>query len=61
MPVSIYRPAGRALQSGRANTKRWVLEVPPTSPPEIEPLMGWLASMNAQKQVRLMFPTVRPP
>jgi hypothetical protein len=57
MPVSIYRPAGSAVQSGRANTKRWVLEFEPTSPPEIEPLMGWLASMDTQKQVRLVFPT----
>ena len=57
VPVSIYRPAGSALQSGRANTKRWVLEFEPTSPPEIEPLMGWLASTDTQKQVRLVFPT----
>ena len=57
VPVSIYRPAGSAVQSGRANTKRWVLEFEPTSPPEIEPLMGWLASTDTQKQVRLMFPT----
>lgn len=26
-------PAGSAVQSGRANTKRWVLELEPTSPP----------------------------
>jgi ETC complex I subunit conserved region len=57
VPVSIYRPAGSAVQSGRANTKRWVLEFEPTSPPEIEPLMGWLASTDTQKRVRLMFPT----
>jgi hypothetical protein len=57
MPVSIYRPAGSAVQSGRANTKRWVLEFEPTSPPEIEPLMGWLSSTDTQKHVRLTFPT----
>jgi hypothetical protein len=57
VPVSIYRPAGSAVQSGRANTKRWVLEFEPTSPPEIEPLMGWLASTDTQNQVRLVFPT----
>jgi ETC complex I subunit conserved region len=49
--------AGSAVQSGRANTKRWLLEFEPTSPPEIEPLMGWLASSDTQKQVRLVFPT----
>ena len=49
--------AGSAVQSGRANTKRWVLEFEPTSPPEIEPLMGWVASTDTQKQIRLVFPT----
>jgi hypothetical protein len=57
VPVSIHRPAGSAVQSGRANTKHWVLELEPTSPPEIEPLMGWLASTDTQKQVRLVFPS----
>jgi hypothetical protein len=53
-----HLPARRsAVQSGRANTKRWVLEFEPTSAPEIEPLMGWVASTDTQKQVRLMFPT----
>jgi hypothetical protein len=61
MPVSIYRPAGNAVQSGRANTKRWVLEFEPTSPPEIEPLMGWLSSTDTQKHVRLTFPTRESP
>lgn len=57
VPVSIYRPARSAVQSGRANTKRWVLEFEPTSQPVIEPLMGWLSSTDTQKQVRLMFPS----
>jgi hypothetical protein len=57
VPVSIYRPTGSAVQSGRANTKRWVLEFEPTSPPELEPLMGWVASTDTQKQVRLVFPS----
>lgn len=55
--VSIYRPARSAVQSGRANTKRWVLEFPPTSPLEADPLMGWLGSTDTRKQVRLTFPT----
>jgi hypothetical protein len=57
VPLSIYPPFGSVVQSGRANTKRWALEFESRSPPEIEPLMGWLASTDTHKQVRLVFPT----
>ena len=53
----IYRPAKSAMTSGRAGTKRWVLEFEPQSPPFIEPLMGWTGSTDPMAQVRLTFPS----
>lgn len=55
--VRIYRPARSAMQSGRANTKEWVLEMEPGSADSVEPLMGWIASDDTLKQVSLHFPT----
>ena len=53
----IYRPAKSAMTSGRAGTRRWILEFEPQSAPFIEPLMGWIGSTDPMAQVRLAFPT----
>jgi len=53
----IYRPAKSTMTSGRAGTRRWVLEFEPQSAPFIEPLMGWIGSTDPMAQVRLAFPT----
>jgi ETC complex I subunit-like protein len=45
------------MTSGRAGTKRWLLEFEPQSPAFIEPLMGWTGSAEPMAQVRLSFPT----
>ena len=55
--VVIYQPAKSAITSGRAGTKRWLLEYEPQSAPFIEPLMGWTGSAEPMAQVRLNFPT----
>ena len=57
MKIRIYRPAKTAMQSGRAETHRWVLEFPPAAPREADPLMGWTSSSDTQAQVRLTFDT----
>ena len=57
MDVRIYRPAKTAMQSGRANTKRWVLEFEPSTPKEIDPLMGWTGSADTRRQLLLHFAT----
>lgn len=57
MRARIYKPAPTATQSGRALTRRWVLEFEPAAPREIEPLMGWTASSDMAQQVRLAFDT----
>jgi len=55
--VRIYRPARTAMQSGIANTKRWVLEFEPASPRATEPLMGWTSSPDTRGQVCMHFAT----
>ena len=57
MLARIYLPAKTAMQSGRANTKEWVLSFEPASALRPDPLMGWTISTDMNGQVRLMFDT----
>ena len=57
MPVRICQPPKSAMQSGRGNTRRWVLEFEPSERRELEPLMGWTASGDTSRQLRLQFDT----
>lgn len=45
------------MQSGRGNTKEWVLEFAPESARKADPLMGWTGSGDMRGQVRLTFPS----
>ena len=54
----IFRPAKTAMQSGRAGTRRWVLEYEPATPREPDPLMGWASAGDTLNQVRLRFATL---
>ena len=53
----VYRPAKTAMQSGRGNTRSWVLEFGPSSAKGHDPLMGWVSSGDTQRQVSLRFAT----
>jgi len=55
LQVRIYCQAKTAMQSGRANTGRWVVEFEPDSARSVEPLMGWTSSADTKGQVRLFF------
>lgn len=57
MRARIYRPAKNAMQSGRAQTKKWLLEYEPASPRAPDPLMGWTSSADMLQQVQLEFDT----
>ena len=57
MLAKIYRPAKTAMQSGKANSKRWLLEFAGTAAPFADALMGWTGSADTQGQVRLAFET----
>jgi hypothetical protein len=51
----IFQPAKTAMQSGRSNTKKWVLEFEPTEARRADSLMGWIGSGDTRAQVRLRF------
>ena len=51
----IYRPAKNAMQSGKARTKKWILEFEPAEAKVQDPLMGWTGSGDMQAQVKLKF------
>jgi hypothetical protein len=53
--VRIYCPAKNAMQSGMANTKRWVVEYEPTAPKTNDMLMGWVGSRDTGNSVRMRF------
>ena len=55
MAARIYQPAKNAMQSGRANTDKWVLEFMPSEARHADPLMGWAGSGDTQVQVQLKF------
>ncbi len=57
MVARIYKPAKTAMQSGRANTRAWVLDFEPADRKTNDPLMGWVGSGDTAQQVRLHFDT----
>jgi hypothetical protein len=54
----IYRPAKTAMQSGRRQTRKWVLEYEPATSRSHDPLMGWIAADDTLNQVQLLFETL---
>ena len=57
MEARIYQPTRSAMQSGRANTKRWVVEYEPEEAKQADALMGWIGSGDMRGQVRMRFAT----
>ena len=52
--AKIYKPSKTAMQSGKRNTKKWILEFD-TSDTGIYPLMGWETSKDTMSEVKLEF------
>ena len=52
--AKIYKPSKTAMQSGKRNTKNWLLEFD-TSNYGIFPLMGWESSQDTMSEVKLEF------
>ena len=54
--AKIYIPTKTAMQSGRGNSEKWVIEFE-TKDPAINPLMGWETSTDTLEEVNLEFST----
>ena len=54
--AKIYKPTKTAMQSGKRNTKNWLLEFE-TLNTGISPLMGWESSSDTMSEVKLEFAT----
>ena len=55
MQVTISQPPKSAMQSGRSNAKKWLMEFDPTSRRTVEPLMGWTSCDDTRQQLKLWF------
>ncbi len=54
--AKIYKPTQTAMQSGKGNSKNWLLEFD-TLNNGINPLMGWESSKDTMSEVKLKFLT----
>ena len=52
--AKIYKPSKTAMQSGKANTKNWLLEFE-TRDTGVNPLMGWESSTDTMSEVKIEF------
>ena len=57
LTAKITKPVKSATQSGRAKTKKWVLEYELETKRQPEALMGWVASGDTLNQVKIGFDT----
>lgn len=56
MQVRIYKPTKTAMQSGVANTKKWLLEfIYNKEAKKNDSLMGWFSSNDTLEEVKLKF------
>mgnify|MGYP001480621987 CR=1 FL=1 len=52
--AKIYNPSKTAMQSGRRNTKKWILQFE-SKDSGVDPLMGWQTSSDTMSQIKLEF------
>jgi hypothetical protein len=57
MLARIYVPPKNAMQSGKANSKRWRLEFELARALHPDALMGWISGADTNGQVRMEFDT----
>lgn len=55
MQAIIYSPTKNAMQSGKGNLNKWVLEFEHDGSKEIDFLSGWTSTRDTQQQVILNF------
>jgi hypothetical protein len=56
MKVKIFRPAKSAMQSGKRNLKKWIVEpIAEENIRSLNPLMGWVSASDTSSQFRFEF------
>ncbi len=56
MKFRIYKPTKSAMQSGKKNTTKWLLEpISKTNERSINPVMGWISADDTSSQLRFKF------
>ncbi|MCK9994389.1 MAG: hypothetical protein Dbin4_02909 [Alphaproteobacteria bacterium] len=56
MLAKIYQPSKNPMQSGKSNSRNWVMEFEPEAAKAIEPLMGWTSASDMRhSELRLRF------
>ncbi len=58
MSARIYQQPKNAMQSGRANSNKWVLEYIASDRKVADPLTGWTGSGDTDQQIKLQFETL---
>lgn len=56
VPLAIIRRPARSVTQSAPRPSYWFLEFEPSRAPEIDPLMGWTASADPYRTIRLTFP-----
>jgi len=57
LKAKIFQPSKTAMQSGRAKTRKWILEYE-RQPAGNDFLMGWITNNNTLEQIQLKFDTL---
>jgi hypothetical protein len=57
MPAHIFKPAKTAMQSGTAQSEKWLLVFDAADARSIDPLMGWTSTTSTLGQIQLEFAT----
>ncbi|KAB7648667.1 ETC complex I subunit [Polymorphobacter fuscus] len=57
MRARLYQRPKNTMQSGRARTGQWLLEIERDEAQRADPLTGWQGSGDTETQVQLRFPT----
>ena len=57
MIVKIFKPSKTAMQSGKAKTKLWYLQVMDDSTQSQDPLIGYHGGSSTKNQIKLQFDT----
>ena len=57
MQARLYQRPKSSMQSGRARTGTWLLEIERDEPQRPDPLTGWPGSGDTETQLQLAFPS----